>query len=175
MGAIKGLRAVLGVILCLLLGLSLWLTVQRQVLRQEDFTLPGVTLSPVEDDSMAPALGPGDLAVILPRDSYGLGDAVLCADGAIRRAVGTVDGQLIARGDGEGEEAERLLPAGEIRGRVAASLPGAGAVCLFLSQPWGLLAVLAAGVLLLALPTLLGVGREPRERPGQYQGRHARH
>ena len=75
----------------------------------------------------------------------------------------------------EGEEA-RLSPA-ELQGEVAASLPGAGRIAVFLGSPWGLAAVLVVGILLLALPSLLGLGREPRERspreqPGKYRPRH---
>ena len=63
MGAIKGLRIALGMILVLVLGISVWLTVQRQVLHQEEISLGNVTLVPVEEDAMAPALREGDLAV----------------------------------------------------------------------------------------------------------------
>lgn len=49
MGAIKGLRVVLAVLLCLVLGGSLWLTVQRQVFHQEELAVGGLILAPVED------------------------------------------------------------------------------------------------------------------------------
>mgnify|MGYP000768714531 CR=1 FL=1 len=73
MGAIKAMRALLGVILCLVLGMSIWLVSQRQVLEQEEVSLFGLTLRQVKDTSMAPALSPGDLAVTVPREEYGLG------------------------------------------------------------------------------------------------------
>ena len=77
MGAIKGLRVVLAVLLCLVLGGSLWLTVQRQVFHQEELAVGGLVLVPVEGDAMAPALEQGSLAVAVPRESYQLGDVVL--------------------------------------------------------------------------------------------------
>ena len=56
MGAIKALRALLGVLLCALLALSLWLTAQRQVLGREEAQLFGYTLKAVETSAMEPAL-----------------------------------------------------------------------------------------------------------------------
>lgn len=108
--------------------------------------------------------------------SYELGDPVLCGDGTLTRLVGAVDGDFIARGDGQGEEAEALLSPGDIRGKVEALVPGAAGVYGFLSSWWGPPAVLAAGALLLSLPALLGLGRDPDAPPkrGRHRGRHAR-
>ena len=140
MGAIKGLRVVLAALLCLVLGGSLWLTVQRQVFHQEELAVGGLILAPVEGDAMAPALRDGDMAVAVSRSGYeppySLGDAVLCVDGTFQRLV-----------------------------------------YQFLSSLWGPLVVLVVGVLLLALPSLFGLGREPagapaQEQPGKYRPRH---
>ena len=180
MGAIKALRALLGVLLCALLALSLWLTAQRQVFHQEELAVGGLILAPVEGDAMSPALRDGDMAVAVSRSGYeppySLGDPVLCVDGTLTRLVGAVDGDFIARGDGQGEEAEALLSPGDIRGKVAALVPGAAGVYGFLSSWWGPPAVLAAGALLLSLPALLGLGRDPDAPPkrGRHRGRHAR-
>ena len=167
MGAIKALRALLGVLLCALLALSLWLTAQRQVLGREEAQLFGYTLKAVPQ---------GGLAAVAASPSYELGDPVLCGDGTLTRLVGAVDGDFIARGDGQGEEAEALLSPGDIRGKVAALVPGAAGVYGFLSSWWGPPAVLAAGALLLSLPALLGLGRDPDAPPkrGRHRGRHAR-
>ncbi len=176
MGAIKALRALLGVLLCALLALSLWLTAQRQVFHQEELAVGGLILAPVEGDAMEPALPQGGLAAVAASPSYELGDPVLCGDGTLTRLVGAVDGDFIARGDGQGEEAEALLSPGDIRGKVAALVPGAAGVYGFLSSWWGPPAVLAAGALLLSLPALLGLGRDPDAPPkrGRHRGRHAR-
>ena len=151
MGAIKVLRGVIGVILCLVLGVSVWLTVERQVFHHSEVALGQVTLRPVADDAMAPVLHQGDLAV-------------LCGDGEFRRLVGTVEDSFIARGDGEGEEAETLLTAQDVKGEVLASLPGAGLVMDYLGAPWGAPSVLVVGILLVVLPSLLGLGRRPSGR-----------
>ena len=164
MGAIKVLRGVIGVILCLVLGASVWLTVERQVFHHSEVALGQVTLRPVEDDAMAPALHQGDLALTMATGNYQMGDAVLCGDGEFRRLVGTVEGSFIARGDGEGEEAETLLTAQDVKGEVLASLPGAGLVMDYLSAPWGAPSVLVVGILLVVLPSLLGLGRRPSGR-----------
>lgn len=204
MGAIKGLRAVLGIILCLALGISVWLTVQGQVFHQEQVSLGGLTFRPVEEEAMAPTLAPGDLAVILPREEYALGDAVLCRreeETSFLRLVGTSGDSFIVRGDGEEEGGETLLAPDAIQGEVAAALPGAGTVYEFLGSWWGVPVILVVGILLLALPTLLGLGKVPRdaapeefstekrgavkraprenpgaarEKPARYKGRHAR-
>ena len=125
MGAIKGLRVVLAVLLCLVLGGSLWLTVQRQVFHQEELAVGGLVLAPVEGDAMSPALEQGSLAVAVPREDYQLGDVVLY-DAGFTRLVGSVEGDFIARGDAQGEEAEALLPTADIQGAVIAALPGGG-------------------------------------------------
>lgn len=174
MGAIKVLRGVIGVILCLVLGVSVWLTVERQVFHHSEVVLGQVTLRPVADDAMAPVLHQGDLALTMATGNYQMGDAVLCRDGEFRRLVGTVEDSFIARGDGEGEEAETLLTAQDVKGEVLASLPGAGLVMDYLSAPWGAPSVLVVGILLVVLPSLLGLGRKPsapqpeaREAAGQ--------
>ena len=164
MGAIKVLRGVIGVILCLVLGASVWLTVERQVFHHSEVALGQVTLRPVAGDAMAPALHQGDVALTMATGNYQMGDAVLCGDGEFRRLVGTVEGSFIARGDGEGEEAETLLTAQDVKGEVLASLPGAGLVMDYLSAPWGAPSVLVVGILLVVLPSLLGLGRRPSGR-----------
>ena len=164
MGAIKVLRGVIGVILCLVLGASVWLTVERQVFHHSEVALGQVTLRPVAGDAMAPALNQGDVALTMATGNYQMGDAVLCGDGEFRRLVGTVEGSFIARGDGEGEEAETLLTAQDVKGEVLASLPGAGLVMDYLSAPWGAPSVLVVGILLVVLPSLLGLGRRPSGR-----------
>ena len=164
MGAIKVLRGVIGVILCLVLGVSVWLTAERQVFHHPEVALGQVTLRPVADDAMAPVLHQGDLALTMATGNYQMGDAVLCGDGEFRRLVGTVEDSFIARGDGEGEEAETLLTAQDVKGEVLASLPGAGLVMDYLSAPWGAPSVLVVGILLVVLPSLLGLGRRPSGR-----------
>ncbi len=169
MGAIKVLRGVIGVILCLVLGVSVWLTVERQVFHHSEVALGQVTLRPVADDAMAPVLHQGDLALTMATGNYQMGDAVLCGDGEFRRLVGTVEDSFIARGDGEGEEAETLLTAQDVKGEVLASLPGAGLVMDYLSAPWGAPSVLVVGILLVVLPSLLGLGRKPSgRRPSEH-------
>ena len=158
------LRGVIGVILCLVLGASVWLTVERQVFHHSEVALGQVILRPVAGDAMAPALHQGDLALTMATGNYQMGDAVLCGDGEFRRLVGTVEGSFIARGDGEGEEAETLLTAQDVKGEVLASLPGAGLMMGYLSAPWGAPSVLVVGILLVVLPSLLGLGRRPSGR-----------
>ena len=69
------------------------------------------------------------------------------------------------------------LSTADIQGAVIAALPGGGEVWGFLSSLWGPPVVLVVGVLLLALPSLFGLGREPagtpaQEQPGKYRPRH---
>ena len=127
MGAIKG---VLAALLCLVLGGSLWLTVQRQVFHQEELAVGGLILAPVEGDAMSPALEQGSLAVAVPREDYQLGDVVLY-DAGFTRLVGSVEGDFIARGDAQGEEAEAPAGGAGCGGAAAGAAkpvrPGAGA------------------------------------------------
>ena len=54
-----------------------------------------------------------------------------------------------------------MLPAEQIRGRVTGVVPGGQGVWAFFGSLWGPLAILVAGIVLLALPALLGLGRYP--------------
>ena len=160
-------------LLCALLALSLWLTAQRQVLGREEAQLFGYTLKAVETSAMEPALPQGGLAAVAASPSYELGDPVLCGDGTYP-AGRRVDGDFIARGDGQGEEAEASFPRGH-PGEGGGLVPGGAGVYGFLSSWWGPPAVLAAGALLLSLPALLGwKGPGRPAQKGQAQGRHAR-
>ncbi len=174
MGAIKALRALLGVLLCALLALSLWLTAQRQVLGREEAQLFGYTLKAVETSAMEPALPQGGLAAVAASPSYELGDPVLCGDGTLTRLVGAVDGDFIARGDGQGEEAEALLSPGDIRGKVEALVPGAAGVYGFLSSWWGCGGSGGGGAA--AVPPFWAWEgtRTPPPKRGRHRGRHAR-
>lgn len=180
MVAIKALRFLLGMILCLAVGISLWLAIQRQVLHREPAALLGRELWTVEEDTMAPALSSGDLIMAASQQEYALGDVVLCPqEGTVAplRLIGSTGDDFIARGDSQAEGEERLLTPGEIRGKVTAALPGAGGAYRFFSSWWGAPVLLVIGILLLALPWLLGVGREPREQreaPPSRRPRHAR-
>ena len=119
---------------------------------------------------MSPTLREGDLAVAMSPSGqeppYGMGDMVLALDGKATRLVGTVDG--------ESPDKEVLLPQGNIVGKVVAVLPGAAGFVEFLSALWGPPVVLAAGILLLGLPTFLGLGKPVSEKAGPYRGRHSR-
>lgn len=195
MGAIKALRALLGLILCLVLGVSVWLTVQGQVFHQEETAVAGMIFRPVEESSLEPTLSRGDLAVIQPREEYAMGEIVLCQEeekDSFLLLAGTNGENFIVQE--KDEETQRLLSPEAIRGKVVAALPGAGTVYEFLGSWWGAPVILVVGILLLALPTLLGV-RKPsrrasaeeisteerpavektvREKPGRYKSRHGR-
>ena len=195
MGAIKALRALLGLILCLVLGVSVWLTFQGQVFHQEETAVAGMIFRPVEESSLEPTLTGGDLAVIQPREEYAMGEIVLCQEeekDSFLLLAGTNGENFIVQE--KDEETQRLLSPEAIRGKVVAALPGAGTVYEFLSSWWGAPVILVVGILLLALPTLLGV-RKPsrrasaeeisteerpavektvREKPGRYKSRHGR-
>lgn len=179
MGMIKALRALLGIILCLVLGISVWLAVQSQVFHREDIPLFGMNLRAVKEDSMAPALSPGDLAVVVSRETYDLGDVVLCGEEerSFLRLVGTAGEDYLVRTDSQQEGEETLFSPEAVQGEVVAALAGAGTLAGFLGSLWGPPAVLVAGAFLLVLPSLLGVGREPKERKARTapnRGRHAR-
>jgi hypothetical protein len=195
MGAIKALRALLGLILCLVLGVSVWLTVQGQVFHQEETAVAGMIFRPVEESSLEPTLTGGDLAVIQPREEYAMGEIVLCQEeekDSFLLLAGTNGENFIVQE--KDEETQRLLSPEAIRGKVVAALPGAGTVYEFLGSWWGAPVILVVGILLLALPTLLGV-RKPsrrasaeeisteerpavektvREKSGRYKSRHGR-
>ena len=195
MGAIKALRALLGLILCLVLGVSVWLTVQGQVFHQEETAVAGMIFRPVEESSLEPTLTGGDLAVIQPRGEYAMGEIVLCQEEEKDSflLLAGINGETFIVQEKD-EETQRLLSPEAIRGKVVAALPGAGTVYEFLGSWWGAPVILVVGILLLALPTLLGV-RKPsrrasaeeisteerpavqktvREKPGRYKSRHGR-
>ena len=163
MGAIKALRALLGLILCLVLGVSVWLTVQGQVFHQEETAVAGMIFRPVEK---APGTHPdggrsgGDPApggVRYGRDSAvpGRGERQFSAAGGHQR------GELHRPGKRRGNAAASFSRGHS--GKGCGSPAGAGTVYEFLGSWWGAPVIFVVGILLQALPTLLGV-RKPSRR-----------
>lgn len=171
MGAIKLVRGILGILWVCLLALSLWLACQRQFFQQEEVSLWKIRLAPLGTESRSL----GDVAVVRSGDSYDLGDLVLAGEegsGTLLRLVGSSDGQFIGRDEATSEGEEQLLPPENIRGQVTAVLAGAGVLYGFLSSLWGPPVVFVVGLLLLGLPTLLGLGKAPKAK--RARGRHSR-
>lgn len=125
-----------------------------------DGGLPGIggwRCFTVTGSSMSPELSPGDLAVIRMGGTPKAGDVVLCTDSAgapeLTRIIGTSEGQLILKPDGL--EESRLASPDEPDGVYAGYLPGFGEPFRFLCSLPVVIAVAAAGLILIVLPGFL--------------------
>ena len=151
----KIIQGILLVLLVPLLLINLWQAAARAVFHQETPYLFGYAALTVLSGSMEPAFSAGDLLVIHKESEYAEEDIV-----AYRDDEGLTTHRIIEKGPrgfttkGDYNNAPDLGPVlpEQIAGRVVLVIPALGRVLLFLRTPAGLLALLAAGLLLLLLP-----------------------
>lgn len=160
---IRVIQAVLVLVWLALLGFSVLLCMSTR-----GNGLPGVSSwrgLVMADSRMAPELSPGDLAVVRMGASAQPGDVVLCRDSAgipeLTRIIGTTEGQLILKPDGS--EESRLAGPEAIEGVFVGYLPGLGGPFRFLCSLAGVIAIAAAGLVLVVLPGFLLRSPRPEE------------
>lgn len=160
---IKILRIILTVLLCAIILLNGWMLFQQAVLKREAPEFFGYSQYIVTSGSMEPSFSPGDMILVKKQEEYGLGDVVTFrgsgGETVTHRIVGSVSGQFITQGDANNTEDSDLLPPESILGKLQLVLPGVGDAILFFRSPFGLLILLAAGVLIIKLPDWVGALR----------------
>lgn len=158
--AIKILRGVLAAILCVALLFNVWMIIQQTVLGRDAPEVLGYSQYIVTSGSMEPEFSAGDMVLVKSEESYSLGDIVtfVDAEGSVvtHRITGSVEGMFITKGDANNVEDSDLLAPENIIGRLQLVLPGVGSAMLFLRTPFGILCLLAAGLLIIKLPDWTG-------------------
>lgn len=181
-GLIRFIQAILIIVWVGLLALAVMLH-----LSVDEDGMPGISDwrgFVVTDSSMAPELSPGDLAVISLEEAAQPGDVILYRDSseklALTRIIGTSEGQLILKGDGQAESF--LAPADTALGVSAGYAPGFGEPLMFLCSLTGILTIFAAGLVLVVLPGFLLLSpskpkakKAPRPGPPRQGGYTPRH
>lgn len=169
--AIKILRGIITALLFLVVGVNLWLGIQQTVLHKDPPEIFGYSQLVVTSGSMEPEFSAGDVILIKAKDSYELGDVVTFRDNAgqlvTHRLVGRTEGMFVTQGDANNVEDDDLLAPGNIVGGLVTYIPAVGRLLLFLRTPFGLLLLVAVGILLIELPALAGALGKKRK------GRHA--
>ena len=170
-GIVKGL---LVLVVGLLAFYNIYMLIARYALHDDSPTFFGIAFAVVASGSMEPTIAVGDVIVTKAQESYAEGDIVTYRDGSggtiTHRILSISDDAFIAKGDANtAQDGEASLDA--IVGKVVAVWAGAGNVVTFFQSPLGLLAVLAAGVVIWLLTDILtGIGRNKKDeeqRDGQ--------
>ena len=131
------------------------------------FPVFGVEARIVESGSMAPAIVTGSMVVIVPQDSYEVGDVITYGTrvGSIpttHRVIGkqAQNGVMLyeTRGDANENADPRLVREDQVRGEVVISIPYLGYIIDFARQPLGfafLIGVPAAAVVIDEIMTIV--------------------
>lgn len=164
-GFIRLIQGILTVVWLAVLAASIFLCVGDKENGMPQ--IHGVALYTVEDSSMEPALSEGDVAVIAMGREAQPGDEVLIGgldQLMLSRFIGTTEGQLILKADNLEEPV--LGQPGDVLGVCTGYLEGFGPVMGFLGSVPGIVAVWAAGVLLILVPAAMLKTPKPPKRQG---------
>ncbi|WP_322175373.1 S24 family peptidase [Acutalibacter caecimuris] len=168
------LRGILALVWVLLLGLNIRLYVGETVEGHTPPQLGGWAFWTVEDMAMEPAYAEGDLLLVEMGRAGEPGQAVLVRteEGlALRRIIGTSEGQFILKSDGA--EDSGFVDPQAVVGISGAYLPGCGQAAAFLRSLPGIVVVFLAGLVLLVLPGVMPRPAKQRPQPrGGYAPRH---
>lgn len=110
----------------------------------------GVGAAVVLSGSMEPTLSVNDLVFVAEAESYGEGDVVVFEENGnliIHRIVSISGEELITQGDAN-NVSDAPIERSAIRGKLIFHIPAIGAVIQLMKTPTGIIAVLAAAVLL---------------------------
>lgn len=137
-------------VLAVLIGFGVY-SLNASHLTGDQMPMPfGYGASVVLSGSMEPALSTGDLLVVRQEEAYAQGDIVVYQSGrmAVVHRIMTIDGEtVITKGDANTASDEPISIAA-IKGKVIAAVPLLGYPVWALKSPVGIIAAIAAAVLL---------------------------
>lgn len=141
-------QMVLMAIMGLFIGLNLY-SINARTIGRNPMPMPfGTGFGVVLSGSMEPALSVGDLIIVRPAGTYGVGDIVVYQTGdslVVHRVVETGDGYIVTRGDANNTDDDPVSTE-SIKGRVVLAIPHLGDVLNFLRTGPGI--VLVVGLLI---------------------------
>ena len=152
---VNTIRIIAVSLLGLVLLLSLWQTAARVLFHQNPPYLFGYAQLTVLSGSMEPAFSAGDIVVIHKETEYAVGDIIAFQDEGVltthRIQENSPEG-FITKGDFNNVPDMRVVPTGQVAGKVVLVIPKLGQALLFLHTPGGMIVILLSGLLLLFLP-----------------------
>lgn len=138
--------AVLGI----LLGLNVYLANARSLAGQK-LPMPfGIGTAVVLSGSMEPTLSVNDVIIVREQESYNVGDIVVYENGRemiVHKIIEKNGDTLTTKGDAN-NTADEPISTEAVKGKVAFSVPYAGAIVKVLRSPVGAIVIILAAVLL---------------------------
>lgn len=145
-------RIVLSVV-GLFLGISLYLY-NAEKIAGNDLPMPfGIGASAVLSGSMEPEIMTGDLAVIISAEDYDIGDTVVYSSGReliIHRIIDINGETVVTKGDANNVN-DSPIDKGSIKGKMIFRIPYLGKAIMFVKQPFCIVILIAAAIVLLSL------------------------
>lgn len=151
----KILQGAITLLLALLLLCNLYLIVMERMVGIENPTIFGYSTAVVASGSMEPALSVDDLVLNHAQSSYTEGDIITFRSGislTTHRIVDVTESGYSTRGDANNTADPDAVAPEDVVGRVVGKLPRIGRVLSFFKTPLGMMALVFAGILILALP-----------------------
>lgn len=138
--------AVLGI----LLGINVYLANARSLAGQK-LPMPfGIGTAVVLSGSMEPTLSVNDVIIVREQESYNVGDIVVYENGRemiVHKIIEKNGATLTTKGDAN-NTADEPISTEAVKGKVAFSVPYAGAIVKVLRSPVGAIVIILAAVLL---------------------------
>lgn len=151
----KVLQVIVTVLLALLLVSNLYLIFMEKVLRKENPTIFGYSVTIVASGSMQPALSVDDLILNCVQENYDAGDIITFQSGdnlVTHRIVGVDEKGFVTQGDANNAADIDRVPSENIVGRVKYKIPYVGKCILFFKTPLGMMLLIFIGFLLIEFP-----------------------
>ena len=169
-----------GVLILLSVALLTWMVVRILKSRSSSETeLPmpfGFGLCIISSGSMSPTLEAYDLAVIVPRQEYQVGDIVVFSDDiglTIHRIIAVDGDQVTTKGDYEGNSPDHPIELSAIQGKMLFSVPRMGMFFEYVKRPRVIIAVICLALILLLISFQPEEKQHRRKNVGQDETPHA--
>lgn len=162
---LNAVRIAIFVLLCLFLVLNMYILAARLIFKQGLPKVFGFSQATVISNSMQPEFSAGDMLIFRECDDYGTSDIVIFRSGSAyvtHRIVSENGDSFTTKGDANNTADKELLSLESIEGKMVFVIPNVGRIIAFFKTPLGILVLVAAAILLLELPSLIGRLKQKR-------------